>query len=58
MQQRNLILVRAMSALVFVAASASNAHSTSCIAKPNGQAPRANTGIIGLIGSPVANAGI
>jgi hypothetical protein len=39
MQQRNLILVRAMSALVFVAASASNAHSTSCIAKPNGQVP-------------------
>jgi hypothetical protein len=37
MQQRNLILVPAMSALVFVAASASNAHATGCIAKPNGQ---------------------
>jgi hypothetical protein len=39
MQQRNLILVPAMSALVFVPASASSAHSTSCIAKPNGQVP-------------------
>ena len=39
MQPRNLILVPAMSALVFVPASTSNARATSCLAKPNGQVP-------------------